>query len=42
VGILAAFLVLRPPTATVAQEVEELESNFARASVSAQTAEQLV
>jgi EmrB/QacA subfamily drug resistance transporter len=42
VGILAAFLVLRPPASTVAQEVEELESDFARASVSAQTAEQLV
>jgi EmrB/QacA subfamily drug resistance transporter len=41
VGILAAFLVLRPPSSTVAQEVEELESDFARASVSAQTAEQL-
>jgi predicted MFS family arabinose efflux permease len=41
VGILAAFLVLRPPASTVAQEVEELESDFARASVSAQTAEQL-
>jgi MFS family permease len=41
VGILAAFLVLRPPPSTVAQEVEELESDFARASVSAQTAEQL-
>ncbi|MFI4993548.1 MAG: MFS transporter [Solirubrobacterales bacterium] len=42
VGILAAFLVLRPPAPAVAQEVEELESDFARASVSAQTAEQLV
>jgi EmrB/QacA subfamily drug resistance transporter len=42
VGILAAFLVLRPPASTAAQEVEELESDFARASVSAQTAEQLV
>jgi len=41
-GILASFLVLRPPASTVAQEVEELESDFARASVSAQTAEQLV
>jgi MFS family permease len=40
-GILAAFGVLRPPASTVAQEVEELESDFARASVSAQTAEQL-
>jgi len=39
-GILASFLVLRPP-ATIAQEVEELERDFARASASAQTAEQL-
>jgi EmrB/QacA subfamily drug resistance transporter len=39
-GILAAFLVLRPP-ASIAQEVEELEREFARASASAQTAEQL-
>jgi EmrB/QacA subfamily drug resistance transporter len=29
-GILAAFLVLRPPSATVAQEVEELERDFGR------------
>ena len=35
VGILAAFLVLRPPAATVAQEVEELESDFGRASIEA-------
>jgi EmrB/QacA subfamily drug resistance transporter len=41
-GILAAFLVLRPPTSKVAQEVEELERGFGRASVTAQTAEQLV
>jgi EmrB/QacA subfamily drug resistance transporter len=41
-GILAAFLVLRPPASTVPQEVEELESDFARASASAQVAEQLV
>ena len=45
-GILAAFLVLRPPKSTVAQEVEtldrELERDFGRASASAQTAEQLV
>jgi len=41
IGILAAFLLLRPPASTVAQEVEELESDFGRASVSAQTAEQL-
>ena len=40
-GILAAFLVLRPPTSTVAQEVEELERDFGRASASAQAAEQL-
>ncbi len=40
-GILASFLVLRPPASTVAQEVEELESDFGRASVSTQTAEQL-
>jgi EmrB/QacA subfamily drug resistance transporter len=39
-GILASFLVLRPP-ATIAQEVEELERDFARASATAQTAEQL-
>jgi EmrB/QacA subfamily drug resistance transporter len=42
VGILAAFGVLRPPASVVAQEAGELESDFARASVSAQTAEQLV
>jgi len=41
VGILAAFGVLRPPAAAVAQEAGELERDFARASVSAQTAEQL-
>ncbi len=40
-GILAAFLVLRPPRASVAQEVEELERDFGRASASQQTAEQL-
>jgi EmrB/QacA subfamily drug resistance transporter len=40
-GILAAFVILRPPNATVAQEVEELEREFGRASASAQTAEQL-
>jgi EmrB/QacA subfamily drug resistance transporter len=39
-GILAAFLVLRPP-ASIAAEVEELERDFARASATAQTAEQL-
>jgi MFS family permease len=41
-GILAAFLVLRPPASTVQQEVEQLESDFGRASASAQVAEQLV
>jgi EmrB/QacA subfamily drug resistance transporter len=40
-GILAAFLVLRPPAPTVQQEVEELERDFGRASASAQIAEQL-
>jgi MFS family permease len=40
-GILATFLILRPPASTVAQEVEELEGDFGRASASAQTAEQL-
>jgi EmrB/QacA subfamily drug resistance transporter len=40
-GILAAFLILRPPAATVEQEVEELERDFGRAALSAQTAEQL-
>ena len=40
-GILAAFVVLRPPRGTVMQEVEELEREFGRASASAQTAEQL-
>jgi EmrB/QacA subfamily drug resistance transporter len=41
-GILAALLVLRPPASSVQQEVEELESDFGRASASAQVAEQLV
>jgi EmrB/QacA subfamily drug resistance transporter len=41
VGIVAALVVLRPPADTVAQEVEELEHEFARARVTAQTAEQL-
>ncbi len=41
-GILAAFLVLRPPAATVQQEIEELERDFGRARSSAQAAEQLV
>jgi EmrB/QacA subfamily drug resistance transporter len=40
-GILAALLILRPPASTVAQEVEELERDFGRASATAQTAEQL-
>jgi EmrB/QacA subfamily drug resistance transporter len=42
VGILAAFITLRPPSRSVMQEVEELEHGFGRASASAQTAEQLV
>ncbi len=42
VGIVAAFVTLRPPSRTVQQEVEELERDFGRASASAQTAEQLV
>jgi len=41
-GILAAVVVLRPPTQTVEQEVEELEHGFGRAGASAQVAEQLV
>jgi len=41
-GILAALVVLRPPTQTVMQEVEELERGFGRAGASAQGAEQLV
>ena len=41
-GIVAALLILRPPASTVAQEVEELERDFGRASATAQTAEQLV
>ncbi len=41
VGIVAALFVLRPPTNTVAQEVEELERDFVRARATAQTAEQL-
>jgi EmrB/QacA subfamily drug resistance transporter len=41
-GILAAFLVLRPPTSAVEQEVEELERGVSRAGAGAQTAEQLV
>jgi EmrB/QacA subfamily drug resistance transporter len=40
-GILAAFLVLRPPTDAVQQEVDELERDFGRASASSQIAEQL-
>jgi EmrB/QacA subfamily drug resistance transporter len=42
VGILAAFITLRPPSRSVMQEVEELEHDFGRASASAQAAEQLV
>jgi len=41
-GILAAFLVLRPPAGRVQQEVAELERDYDRARSSAQTAEQLV
>jgi EmrB/QacA subfamily drug resistance transporter len=45
-GILAAFLVLRPPNDTVAQEVEELEleleRGLGRAGAGSQAAEQLV
>ncbi len=41
-GIAIALLVLRPPARSVEQEVEELERGFGRASVNAQTAEQLV
>jgi EmrB/QacA subfamily drug resistance transporter len=40
-GILAAFVVLRTPS-SVAQEVDELERDFARASAGTQAAEQLV
>src|SRR5271166_2574815 len=40
-GILAAFIMLRPPSSTVAQEVEELEHGFERAGATAQVAEQL-
>jgi EmrB/QacA subfamily drug resistance transporter len=40
-GIIAALLILRPPASTVAQEVEELERDFGRASATAQPAEQL-
>jgi EmrB/QacA subfamily drug resistance transporter len=44
-GILAAVLILRPPTRSVEQEVEGLERDFARggarAGATAQTAEQL-
>src|SRR5271165_544861 len=40
-GIAAAFLVLRPPASTVAQEVDEREGDFERAGASAQVAEQL-
>jgi EmrB/QacA subfamily drug resistance transporter len=40
-GVLAAFLILRPPAAGVQQEVDELERDFERAGASAQVAEQL-
>jgi MFS family permease len=41
-GVLAAFLILRPPAAgAVQQEVDELERDFERAGASAQIAEQL-
>jgi EmrB/QacA subfamily drug resistance transporter len=40
-GVLAAFLVLRPPAGRVAQEVAELERELEREIISAQTAEQL-
>jgi EmrB/QacA subfamily drug resistance transporter len=40
-GILATFLILRPPASKVEQEVEELEGDFGRATASSQTAEQL-
>jgi EmrB/QacA subfamily drug resistance transporter len=40
-AILAAFLVLRPPASTIAQEVDQLERDFGQATASAQTAEQL-
>jgi EmrB/QacA subfamily drug resistance transporter len=41
-GILAAFVVLRPPRDIVEHELEELELDFGRASAGAQSAEQLV
>jgi len=40
-GILAAFLLLRPPASAMQQEVDELERDFERAGASAQIAEQL-
>ncbi len=40
-GILAAFLLLRPPAGTVQQEVEQLEHDFERGAASAQPATQL-
>ena len=40
-GILAAFLVLRPPAGRVQQEIEDLERDFERAGATAQVAEQL-
>jgi EmrB/QacA subfamily drug resistance transporter len=41
-GVLAAFLILRPPARGVQQQVDELELDFERAGASAQIAEQLV
>jgi EmrB/QacA subfamily drug resistance transporter len=40
-GILAAFLLLRPPAGTVQQEVDELERDFERGASSARPATQL-
>src|SRR5271154_4733808 len=40
-GILAAFLLLRPPADAMQQEVDQLERDFERAGASAQIAEQL-
>jgi EmrB/QacA subfamily drug resistance transporter len=41
-GVLAAFLILRPPARGVQQQADELELDFERAGASAQIAEQLV
>jgi EmrB/QacA subfamily drug resistance transporter len=40
-GILAAFLVLRPPAGTVQEEVEELERSFDRAGATPEPSAQL-